>query len=140
MRVLSFKSDKDIGVVYGDIKPQNVLVFKDAITRKATVKVADFGYSTLTVGESGKISCQSQGHGMLLSIISGSSMPRKPKRRMFTHFVCCVFGFCLGTAYRNCLKEIFSLTLLLHPGKWTCDLARVIGLLSEKSEFHLRSI
>ena len=55
MRVLPFKSNKDIGVVHGDIKPQNVLVFKDAITRKITVKVADFGYSTLTVGESGKV-------------------------------------------------------------------------------------
>ena len=55
MRVLPFKSDKDIGVVHGDIKPQNVLVLKDAITRKITVKVADFGYSTLTVGESGKV-------------------------------------------------------------------------------------
>ena len=55
MRVLPFKSDEDIGVVHGDIKPQNVLVFKDTITRKITVKVADFGYSTLTVGESGKV-------------------------------------------------------------------------------------
>ena len=55
MRVLPFKSDKDIGVVHGDIKPQNMLVFKDAITKKITVKVADFGYSTLTVGESGKV-------------------------------------------------------------------------------------
>ena len=55
MRVLLFKSDKDIGVVHGDIKPQNVLVYRDAITRKVTVKVADFGYSTLTVGGSGKV-------------------------------------------------------------------------------------
>ena len=55
MRMLSFKSDKDIGVIHGDIKPQNVLVFKDAITRKVTVKVADFGYSTLTAGESEKV-------------------------------------------------------------------------------------
>ena len=55
--MLPFKSDKDIGVVHGDIKPQNVLVFKDAITRKITVKVADFGNSTLTVtaSESGKV-------------------------------------------------------------------------------------
>ena len=55
MRVLPFKSDEDIGVAHGDIKPQNVLVFKDAITEKVTVKVADFGYSTLTVGEFGKV-------------------------------------------------------------------------------------
>ena len=55
MRVLPLKSDKDTGVIHGDIKPQNVLVFKDPITRKVTVKVADFGYSTLTVGESGKV-------------------------------------------------------------------------------------
>ena len=50
-----FKSDKEIGVIHGDIKPQNVLVFKDAITREITVKMADFGYSTLTAGESGKV-------------------------------------------------------------------------------------
>ena len=55
MRVLPFKSDENTGVVHGDIKPQNVLVFKNAITRKITVKVADFGYSTLTVDESGKV-------------------------------------------------------------------------------------
>ena len=55
MRVLPFQSDKDIGVIHGDIKPQNVLVFKDAVTREITVKVSDFGYSTLTVGESGKV-------------------------------------------------------------------------------------
>ena len=55
MRVLPIKSDKDIDIVHGDIKPQNVLVFKDAVTKKITVKVADFGYSTLTEGESGKV-------------------------------------------------------------------------------------
>ena len=55
MRVLLFKSDKDIGVIHGDIKPQNVLVFKDAITKEITVKVADFGYSTLTAGESERV-------------------------------------------------------------------------------------
>jgi len=32
-----------------------VLVFKDATTNKTTVKVTDFGYSTLTVGEAGKV-------------------------------------------------------------------------------------
>ena len=52
MRVLPLKSDNYIGVVHGDIKPQNVLVFKDAVTKKIAVKVADFGYSTLAVGES----------------------------------------------------------------------------------------
>ena len=51
----SRKSDQGIGVVHGDIKPQNVLVFKDAATRKTTVKVADFGYSTLTAGGSGPV-------------------------------------------------------------------------------------
>ena len=55
MRMLPLKSDKDTGVIHGDIKPQNVLVFKDPIARKVTVKVTDFGYSTLTVGESGKV-------------------------------------------------------------------------------------
>ena len=55
MRVLPFKSDKDIGIIHGDTKPQNVLIFKDATTGKIAVKVTDFGYSTLTVGESGKV-------------------------------------------------------------------------------------
>ena len=32
-----------------------MLVFKDAITRETKVKVTDFGYSTLTVGESGVV-------------------------------------------------------------------------------------
>ena len=41
-------SDMDTGVIHGDIKPQNMLVFKDA-TGKTTVKVADFGYSTMSV-------------------------------------------------------------------------------------------
>ena len=37
-------------MIHGDIKPQNVLVYKDA-TGKTAVKVADFGYSTLATGE-----------------------------------------------------------------------------------------
>jgi len=44
----------DTDVIHGDIKPQNVLVFKDT-TGKTTVKVADFGYSTLAVSEMGKV-------------------------------------------------------------------------------------
>jgi serine/threonine protein kinase len=45
-----FKSNINTGVIHGDIKPQNVLVFNDA-TGSATAKVADFGYSTLTASE-----------------------------------------------------------------------------------------
>ena len=37
-------------MIHGDIKPQNVLVFMDT-TGKTTVKVTDFGYSTLVTGE-----------------------------------------------------------------------------------------
>lgn len=40
-------------MIHGDIKPQNVLVFKNA--DDTTVKVADFGYSTLTAGETGTV-------------------------------------------------------------------------------------
>jgi len=40
-------------VVYGDIKPENVLVFKDA-TGNTTVKITDFGYSTLASGPNAK--------------------------------------------------------------------------------------
>ena len=36
-------------MIHGDIKPQNVLVFQNAAG--TTVKLADFGYSTLTAGE-----------------------------------------------------------------------------------------
>jgi serine/threonine protein kinase len=46
-----WKSDIDTGVIHGDIKPHNVLVFKDATTGKTSIKVADFGYSTLVAGE-----------------------------------------------------------------------------------------
>ena len=38
----------------------------------------------------------------------------------------------LNVEYRIRLKEFFSLTLQLNPGKRTCDLTRVIGLLSQK--------
>jgi len=41
-------------IIHGDIKPQNVLIFMDA-TGKTTVKVADFGYSTLAAGEAKNI-------------------------------------------------------------------------------------
>ena len=35
-----------VDIIHGDIKPQNVLVFKDSVG-KTTVRVTDFGYSTL---------------------------------------------------------------------------------------------
>ena len=53
--MLLSKTNKGIGVIHGDIKPQIVLVFKDSISRKITVKVANFGYSTLTMGNSGNV-------------------------------------------------------------------------------------
>ncbi|KAF8534369.1 hypothetical protein BDD12DRAFT_896064 [Trichophaea hybrida] len=40
-------------VVHGDIKPQNILVFKD--DGRITIKVADFGYSTLAAGVAGNV-------------------------------------------------------------------------------------
>ena len=189
MRVLPFKSDKNIDVVHGDIKPQNVLVFKDAITRKTTVKVADFGYSTLTAGESGKVILPKSrpwnapehhfgefnaqdakktdvySFGMLclwllfgnhLRDISQTSADGTPELISFdapllqfgrstlletlkdedivediaNQLVESTPG--LNVEYRIRLKEIFSLTLPLNPGKRTCDLARVMGLLSQK--------
>jgi len=51
----NWKSNKDTDVIHGDIKPQNVLVFKNAATSKVTIKVTDFGYSTLAAGESGMV-------------------------------------------------------------------------------------
>jgi serine/threonine protein kinase len=44
----------DTDVIHGDIKPQNVLVFKDTVG-KTTVKMADFGYSTFAAGKEGMI-------------------------------------------------------------------------------------
>lgn len=41
-------------MIHGDIKPQNVLVFKDA-TGCITFKIADFGYSTFVAGEVGTV-------------------------------------------------------------------------------------
>jgi len=46
--------NKNTDVIHGDIKPQNVLIFKDT-TGKTIVKVADFGYSTLAAGQSGSV-------------------------------------------------------------------------------------
>ena len=41
-------------MIHGDIKPQNMLVFKDS-TGKITVKVADFGYITIAASEGGRV-------------------------------------------------------------------------------------
>ena len=187
MRVLPFMSDKDTGVVHGDIKPQNVLVFKDAITGKITVKVADFGYSTLTVGGSGKVLLPKSSpwnapehhfgefkvqeakkmdvysFGMLcLWFLFGNRLSGIPQTTadgtaelisfnvpllgcptllellkgedrvedIANHLVESMPG--LNVEYKIRLKDIFSLTLPLNPGKRSCDLARVIGLLSQK--------
>ena len=189
MRLLPFKSDKSIGVVHGDIKPQNVLVFKDAITREITVKVADFGYSTLTVGESGKVILPKSrpwnapehhfgefnaqeakktdvySFGMLcLWLLLGNRLSDIPQTTADGAAASISFNVpfefiagptlleCLkdedrleytanqlmesmpglNVEYRIRLKEIFSLALPHNPGKRTCDLARVIGLLSQK--------
>ena len=106
MRVLPFKSDKDIGVVHGDIKPQNVLVFKDDITRNVTVEVADFGYSTLTVGESGKVLLPKSRPWNAPEHHFGEFNTQEAKRRMFSHSACCAFGFCSGTAYQVFRKPL----------------------------------
>ena len=189
MRVLPgpFKSDKDIGVVHGDIKPQNVLVFKDAITREITVKVADFGYSTFTVSGSGKVLLPKSrpwnapehhfgefeaqeakktdvySFGMLClwflfeyhlsdipqtaadgtaELISFNTSPagrltllehlkyEDRAKDIANHLVESMPG--LNVEYGIRLKEIFSLTLPLNPEKRTNDLAKVIGVFSEK--------
>ena len=100
MRVLPFKSDEDIGVVHGDIKPQNVLVFKDSTTREITVKVTDFGYSTLTVGESGKVFLPKSRPWNAPEYHFGEFNVQEAKKADVYSFGLLVFGFCLKTAYR----------------------------------------
>ena len=163
-----------------------MLVFKDAITRKITVKVADFGYSTLTVGESGKVllprsrpwnapehhfegfkaheakKTDVYSFGMLcLWVLFGGCISDFPQttadggvtglisfdgpffRGRLTLLEClknegrleCIANNLLGSldvGYAINLKEVFGLTLAHNPGKRTCDLARVVGLLSQK--------
>ena len=194
MRVLPFKSDRDKGVVHGDIKPQNVLVYKDAITGKITVKVADFGYSTLTVGGSGTVFLPKSrpwnapehhfgefntqeakktdvySFGMLcLWFLFGDRLSGIPQTTadgiaelisfnahqlgpptflellkgedkvedIANNLVESMPG--LNVEYRIRLKEVFSLTLSLNPGKRTCDLARVIDLLTQKRQVSPKS-
>jgi serine/threonine protein kinase len=48
------KANIETDVIHGDIKPQNVLVFKDT-AGKTTVKVTDFGYSTFTAPETSSV-------------------------------------------------------------------------------------
>lgn len=48
-------SNADAGVIHGDIKPSNVLVFRSPTTGTATIKVADFGHSTLISSEAQKV-------------------------------------------------------------------------------------
>ena len=196
MQVLPFKPDKDIGVIHGDIKPQNVLVFQDAITWMITVKVADFGYSTLTAGESEKILLPKSrpwnapehhfgefkvqeakktdvySFGMLcLWILFGNCLSNfqqttadgvtelisfdipffrgrpTPLERLKNedrlediaiHLLGSTPGLNVNSEYTIRLKEFFSLTLPHNPGKRTCNLERVIGLLSRKKGVSLK--
>ena len=157
------------------------------MTRKITVKVADFGYSTLTLGEPGKVFLPKSrpwnapehhfgefnaqeakktdvySFGMLcLWLLFGNRLSDIPQATadgtaelisfntpllgrptllehlkdedrvedIANHLVESMPG--LNVEYKIRLKDIFSLTLPLSPGKRTCDLARVIGLLSQK--------
>ncbi|KAF8538086.1 hypothetical protein BDD12DRAFT_911052 [Trichophaea hybrida] len=88
-------------VIHGDIKPQNVLVFKDA-TGKTTVKVSDFGYSTLAAGEEGRV-------------FLPKSRPWNAPEHHFGEFKVCqakkadVYSFgmlCLWILFGNCLSSI----------------------------------
>ena len=165
-----------------------MLVFKDATTREITVKVTDFGYSTLTVGESGKVILPKSrpwnapehhfgefnaqeakktdvySFGMLcLWLLFGNHLSDIPQTTadgaaglisfdappflggptflerlkdedrvedIAHHLVGSMPG--LDVEYRIRLKDIFSLALPHDPKKRTCDLARVIGLMSQK--------
>jgi hypothetical protein len=109
----------DTCVVHGDVKPQNALVFEDATGKTTTVKMTDFGYSTLAASKAGNVLLPKLRRGMLLSIILESSRSPKPKRPVCTRLECYAFGFCLGTtcqlfphAVRNAFLSLFR---LIHP-------------------------
>ena len=167
-----------------------MLIFKDPITREITVKVADFGYSTLTAGESGKVllpksrpwnapehhfgefevqeakTTDVYSFGMLclwilfenrlsnfqhtttdgvtgfisFDIPFFRSRPTllehlKNEDRLegvANHLLGSLPGLNVDSEYAIRLKDIFSLTLPHNPEKRTCNLERVIGLLSQK--------
>ena len=136
-----------------------MLVFKDAITRKSTVKVADFGYSTLTAGESGTVFLPKSSPWNAPEHHFGEFKAHEAKKSdVYSFGMLClwvIFGPTLlehlgedraehiannlvesmtdlNVEYRIRLKEIFSLTLPHNPGKRTRDLTRVIGLLGQK--------
>lgn len=48
-------NDWTLGIIHGDIKPQNVLIFADE-SDSYTAKLTDFGYSTVFAGETDSIS------------------------------------------------------------------------------------
>lgn len=50
---------KPLDIIHGDIKPQNILVFKDS-NGDFVVKVADFGYSTILAGKKGVLMPKSE--------------------------------------------------------------------------------
>ena len=137
-----------------------MLVFKDAITRKTIVKVTDFGYSTLTVGGSGMVLLPKSSPWNAPEHHFGEFEAYAAKKTdVYSFGVLCLWVMfgptllerlkdgdraecianqhvesmpSLDVEYRICLREIFSLTLPHNPGKRTCDLARVIGLLGQK--------
>lgn len=51
-KIFVMRPNKDTDVIHGDIKPGNMLVFKDE-TGKTTIKVTAFGYSTFATCEEG---------------------------------------------------------------------------------------
>jgi len=77
-------------VIHGDIKPQNVLVFKDA-TGKTTVRMADFGIPLLQRVNQEGFSCRSLGRGMLPNIILVGSAYLKPNNRRTPFGMLCLW-------------------------------------------------
>ena len=136
-----------------------MLVFKDAITGKPTVKVTDFGYSTLTVGGSRTVLLPSSNPWNAPEHHFGEFEVHEAKKTDVYSFgiLClwimfgptllqrlndegraeCIANHLVGSMpdlsveCRTRLHEVFSLTLPHDPSKRTCDLARVIGLLGQ---------
>ena len=85
-------------------------MFKDATTSEITVKVADFGYSTLTVGDSGKVILPKSRPWNAPEHHPGEFNTQEAKKTDVYSFGMLCLWLLFGTAYR-----IFRKPLQMEP-------------------------